>query len=105
MESKLYRTLVSPDTEQDVQSIYEWLELEENGLGQKFYWTFFTALKLLTTRPLLYAKIVTNFRRLILWPYQYSMYYWVDEKKRIVKVVAVIHHKRSNKYIRKRLKY
>ena len=104
MDSKKFRLIISPSATDDLDHIIEYYETKKEGLGERFYRNFMGVLTLLLNNPFLYAKILFHFRKAIISPFPYSLYYVVDKKQGFVKVVAIIHQARSKNFIRKTLK-
>lgn len=95
--------IVLKGAEQDIDEAIAWYESQKQGLGLRFYMSVREALELLKDNPLLYAKVKEEFRRVLTKGFPYALFYALDEEKRKVEVIAVIHQSRNPEYIEKRL--
>ena len=98
-----FDVIVLKNAEQDIDEAIAWYEIQKEGLGLRFYMSVQDVLKLLKENPFLYAKVKQEFRRVLTNGFPYALFYALDDEKKKVEVVAVIHQSRNPEYIEKRL--
>ena len=89
----IFKYILSPFAELDLDSIYEWYMLHDEIIFMKFDNSFEDGLKLIVSNPYQYPVVHKNIRRAVLKKFPYGIYYSITEDKVIV--LSVIHHKRS----------
>lgn len=94
-----FDVVVLKEAEQDIDKTIAWYESQKLGLGLRFYMSVQDILRLLKENPLLYAKVKDEFRRALTKGFPYAL----NEDKKEVEVLAVIHQSRNPEYIEKRL--
>ncbi|MEQ1797593.1 MAG: type II toxin-antitoxin system RelE/ParE family toxin [Lacibacter sp.] len=97
-----FNFIVRSDVWTDVESAVDWYNHEIKGLGQRFFQSFEQATIQIITNPFHYTFITKNVRRCPVKKFPYSVLYLVEENN--IHILAVIHRRRSNAYIRKRIK-
>jgi plasmid stabilization system protein ParE len=75
--------------------------MEIPGLGERFFKNFETTKEKLAIHPNHYSLITNEVRRCPIKKFPYSILYIIEEEKIII--LAIIHRKRSNAFIRKRI--
>ena len=86
----------------DLRDILDWYKDQREGLDQEFTTALDDALKQIETNPFAFQAKIKKSRHIILQRFPYKVVFSVIENK--IKVVGIIHHARSPKLIRKRLK-
>jgi plasmid stabilization system protein ParE len=71
------------------------------GLGERFEQTFFATLDRIVPMPTAYRDQFEGFRRVILKPFQYHLYFEVEPSRIVIN--AVLHARRDPQAIRERL--
>lgn len=97
-----FNIVVRSDVWIDIESAIDWYEHEVTGLGQRFFQSFEQAKIKIVTNPYYYAFITKYVRRCPIKKFPYSILYVVEEDN--IYLLAVIHRRRSNAYIRKGIK-
>lgn len=97
-----FNIIVRTDVWIDVESAVDWYEHEVTGLGQRFFQSFERAKIKIVANPYHYSFITKQVRRCPIKKFPYSLLYFVEEDT--IYVLAVIHRRRSNAYIGKRIK-
>ncbi|MBI3220447.1 MAG: type II toxin-antitoxin system RelE/ParE family toxin [Bacteroidetes bacterium] len=87
---------------EDIREIVLWYRNEIEGLEDRFLASLKSSVDLISRSPTTYQINFGVFRSVLLPRFPYRVYYFIEEKT--IKILAVIHLKRSPKYIRKRLK-
>lgn len=100
--SMAFNIVVRSDVWIDIESAIDWYEHEVIGLGQRFFNSFEQAKIKIVNNPYYYSFITKYVRRCPIKKFPYSILYVVEDDT--IYVLAVIHRRRSNAYIRKRTK-
>ncbi len=96
-----YALLVSESANEDAIVIFDWYERKLNGLGNKFINELEIAKSDLLNNPLAYAKWNKGIRRMVMRKFPYKLFYKVYNDR--IVILAIIHARRSNRYIKRRL--
>lgn len=102
MINMAFNVIVRSEVWTDVESAVDWYEHEVAGLGQRFFQSFEQAIIKISANPFHYTFIKKQVRRCPVKKFPYSVLYVVDGND--IYLLAVIHRRRSNAYIRKRTK-
>jgi plasmid stabilization system protein ParE len=99
-----WRTVFRPEVETDVAEAAAWYEARQQGLGLRFVEEVFQIWRALVENPLLNAR--RHPTKNIRWRYPphfpYRIVYEVDETRREVVVLAVLHAARHDRHWLKR---
>ena len=87
----------------DIDEAVGWYESELKGLGSRFLQKLDEAFSKLRENPQHYLKISDPVRRILLKSFPYKVLYLIGDEHTVV-VIAILHVKRSKRYIKKRLK-
>ncbi|NOS92359.1 MAG: type II toxin-antitoxin system RelE/ParE family toxin [Cyclobacteriaceae bacterium] len=87
---------------EDIREIVLWYRNEVEGLEDRFLISLKSSIDLIARNPTNYQVNFGVIRSILLNRFPYRVYYFIEEK--VIKILAVIHLKRSPRYIRKRLK-
>ena len=91
---EIYHSITPKSPDEIKQAVYYYNELSY-GLGKRFKENFIDAVKKLKTNPA-YASIRYDAVRFaVIKKFPYSVYYTIDEKKKIVKIQAVLAFKQN----------
>jgi Plasmid stabilization system protein len=96
----IYKYIISPFAELDLDSIHEWYALHEQDLFIKFDKEFSACLKQIVENPLQFPVIYNKIRRALLKRFPYSIFFSI--KGETVFILSVIHHKRNPKVWKQR---
>ena len=96
----IYKYILSPFAELDLDSIQEWYALHDVALFQKFDKEFDACLKLIEANPFQFPVIHNYIRRALLKRFPYSIFFKVKDEK--IFVLSVIHHRRNPKVWKQR---
>lgn len=97
-----FELIVRSEVWTDVESAVDWYNHEVSGLGQRFFNSFEESAKKIVQNPYHYSFITKYVRRCPIKKFPYSILYITEESN--IFILAVIHRRRSNAYIRKRVK-
>lgn len=97
-----YAILFRPQVEEDVSAAFAWYEDKVRDLGRKFLRGFYASTVEIPLNPFLYPKVYGEYRRCILGPFPYAVYYKVRGEE--VVVAGVYHCARDPRAIRAELR-
>lgn len=103
MATGSYEVIISRGAGLDITETIAWYETQRKNLGFEFALRFEEVVAFLENNPYLYQEVILHFRRALMQPFSYAVYYQVDGILKEVLVIAVIHQARSKEYIEKRL--
>ena len=98
-----YHVLILAEAELDIDNAFIWYELNQIGLGKKFYESLDKSVYFIQNRPLGCAEMYKGVRRFVIKKFPYGIYYKVNVEHQKIQIIAVIHFSRSLKIIRKRI--
>lgn len=93
-----FKIIVKPIVLWDLEEAITWYESERSGLGWDFFIHFEEAKERVLANPNAYQIIIPGIRR----KFPYKIFYTISENT--IFLIGLIHAKRSNAFIRKRLK-
>jgi toxin ParE1/3/4 len=99
----IYSVIILSEAEVDIDNAFIWYELNQIGLGKRFYESVNNSVHFIANRPFSSAEIYKGLRRFVIKKFPYGIYYKVNLESKDVQIVAVIHFKRSLKILRKRI--
>ena len=97
-----FKIIIKPIVFFDLDEALMWYEGEQSGLGQRFYKSFENAINRIKKNPHAFFDVIPGVKRILLKKFPYKVFYTISEKN--VFVIGISHAKRSNSYIRKRLR-
>lgn len=86
----------------DLRQICDWYDKRESGVGADFRTALFAKLHAIVEMPEANEIVVRDIRRAIMSDFPYSIYYEVDSD--CIAIWAIIHHSRSSRVWRLRLR-
>lgn len=92
----VYSIELLPDAEIDIEDAVIWYNDISESLKSDFLQQLRIAVLAIQAKPLLYQKIKEGCRKLNLARFPYKVIYRVEQER--ILVIAVAHHKRSNKH-------
>jgi len=98
-----YNILILSEAEHDLDDAFIWYELNQIGLGKRFYESVDKSVHFLSESPLTFAEIYKGLRRSIIKKFPYGIYYKVLMETKEIQIVGVIHFGRDLKILRKRV--
>lgn len=84
-----FRVEAEPLVETDIESSFEWYELELPGLGQEFLEEVRTAYLKIMDGPLKYEKLRSGVRRALTKRFPYAIYFVVEGQ--VIVILAILH--------------
>lgn len=97
-----YKLLIKPIVFIDVEDAYLYYEKKVTGLGNRFYQNILLAFNNIDQNPLNYSFVNQPVRRHILKDFPYKVYFVVENQQVII--LGIAHVKRSNLFLKKKLK-
>lgn len=91
----IQRFILRPRAERDIQSIFEWYEAQQSGLGEEFLVTLRARLETVRGFPESWPVIYRNIRRVVVPRFPYVVFYIAQPDR--VAILAVLHHSRDPK--------
>ena len=98
-----YIVQILSEAEHDIDEAFIWYELNQIGLGNKFFETVDKSVHLIAERPFICAEIYKGLRRFIIKKFPYGIYYKVTLENNVIQIVGVIHFRRGPKVLGKRI--
>lgn len=86
----------------DVEEALEYYNLKIDGLGHRFYLQYLITLSKIKSAPFYFSYVKKPVRRCKIPNFPYKVLYVINEEK--VVIIGVTHEKRSNTFVRKRLR-
>ena len=95
-----YRLHIAKDAIADLNGAEDWYNNQETGLGAKFSDEVSKMLVRIADRPAIFRKLNSNQRRAILSSsFPFSIYFNVDEKRKVITIAGVLHQSRNPELI------
>lgn len=98
-----FNVLILSEAEIDIDEAFIWYELNQIGLGKRFYESVNKSVHFISDRPLSCEEIYKGLRRFVIKKFPYGIYYRVNLENREIQIVGVIQFKRSSKILRQRI--
>jgi plasmid stabilization system protein ParE len=98
----MFNVIILPKAKKEIREATEWYNQRENGLGQEFIDEIRDLSKFLANQPESYSIRYDDIRTAVVQRFPFMIHYQIDESKKIVLIVAVLHTKRSPTRWRKR---
>ncbi len=86
----------------DLEEGIRWYNYQKDGLGNLFLLEANASISKLKKNPYAFRIIFNPVRRVALKKFPYKILYTIDNYEVII--IGIIHHKRSNRYLRRRYK-
>ncbi len=97
-----FKIFIKPIVFLDLDEALLWYESEQKGLAMRFYQSFENAIERINRNPHAFSDVTPGVKRILLKKFPYKVFYTISENK--IFVLGISHAKRSNSYIRKRLR-
>jgi Plasmid stabilisation system protein. len=101
-ESLRYVLEFTPQAREDIREIVLWYRNEVEGLEERFLLNLEVSINSLIKNPFIYQINFETIRAVLISKFPYRLHYIVEGNS--IKVLGVIHVKRSPKLIRRRIK-
>ena len=97
-----FNTIIKPIALDEAEEAVIYYETELTGLGNRFYNSFLLALNEIQLNPFAFSYIKKPVRRHIIKKYPYKIFYIITQQT--IFIIGISHAKRSNAFVKKRLK-
>jgi toxin ParE1/3/4 len=97
-----FKIVIKPIVFSDAEEAVVYYEKKLPGLGRRFYTSFLSALNEIQLKPSTFSYIKKPVRRHLIKKFPYKIFYLTADDSIIV--IGVSHAKRSNAFVRKRLR-
>lgn len=97
----MFRLVVRPEAESDIDAAYLWYEEQRVGLGAEFLEEIEAGLERVAANPVIYAHIEGPVRRALLHRFPFGLFY--IESGDSISIIAVFHTSRDLESIRRRV--
>ncbi len=98
----VFKLVIKPIVIFDVEEAVNYYEKKVSGLGKRFYKQFLLSLSDIQHKPLTYSYVKKPVRRCKIESFPYKIFYTLSEDT--VSILGVAHAKRSNAFVRRRLR-
>ena len=93
--------VVIPEAAADLENAAKWYEERQPGVGEKFLARFKQVVEVLCCNPDIGERVKRSYRRVLLNPYPYALYYDVSGDE--VRIWSVVHSSRDDRVWKGRL--
>lgn len=97
-----FKLIIKPIVFSDLEEAVEYYEKKVHGLGRRFYNQFLDALEDIQGKPFTYSYAKDTVRRCKMRNFPYKIFYLVSDNA--IFILGIAHAKRSNAFVRRRLK-
>lgn len=98
----VFKLIVKPIVFFDLEEAVDYYEKKVSGLGRRFYNQFLATVEDIQKKPFTYSYVKNPVRRCKIEKFPYKVFYTVTKETTFI--LGVAHAKRSNAFIRWRLK-
>lgn len=91
-----YKIIFSSTALNDIKEIKAWYNLQQKGLGKRFYDDIRGAFRSIKLNPHFSAIRYQNVRKALCDKFPYALHYEIDEENRIVTIAGVLHTSRES---------
>ncbi len=97
-----FEIIIKPIVLVDLDEAMLWYESEQTGLSLRFFNAFEKTIKGVKKNPYAFLEISPHIKRVLIKKFPYKVFYTISD--RTIIILGVCHAKRSNAYLRKRLR-
>jgi len=98
----VFKLIIKPIVFVDVDEAVDYYENKVGGLGKRFYNNFLSSVGTIHDKPFIHSYIKDPVRRCRIDAFPYKIFYLVSDEN--IFIIGVTHAKRSNAFVKKRLK-
>ena len=85
----MYKLILLPQVEYEIQQAYDWYEEKCNGLGDDFILSIDEEIEIISTTPSIYQKVYKNVRRAIIHRFPYCIFF--IQENEIIQILSIFH--------------
>lgn len=97
-----FEIIIKPVVFLDLDEALLWYESEQDGLSLRFYKSFENAVNRIKRNPHAFLDVTPGVKRILLKKFPFKVFYTISDNN--IFILGILHAKRSNAYIRKRLR-
>lgn len=90
-----YKVTLLPEATLDIREIIDWYNLEQSGLGKRFYDSLKLKINSISLIPFSFQLSYKESRSAILDKFPYQIHYRVNELDRVIIIFAITHTSRN----------
>lgn len=90
-----YKVTLLPDAFLDLREIIDWYNLEQRGLGKRFYDSLKLKIKTISLIPFSFQLSYKESRSAIIDKFPYQIHYRVNELDRVIIIFVITHMSRN----------
>ena len=98
-----YAVVFRTEALQDITGAMDWYDEQQAGLAERFYAQLESKLEQVAEHPFLYSIRYAEVRCVVVDDFPYLMHYYVEEERRRVTVLGIIHTSRDPRTGQERL--
>lgn len=98
-----WRVYYHEDVSFDIKEAKEWYNFQKLGLDKKFALAVKRAILRLQENPFHYQLRHKNIRAILTEIFPYAVHFYVEEEKKQIVIIAVLHQHQSPMYVSKRI--
>jgi plasmid stabilization system protein ParE len=99
----VYEIVITKTALSDLKAAIEWYNKKDKAIGIKLINNFEISIEKLARNPEIYTLIEKNVRGIEILKFPYKIFYYLNSAFKVI-IIAVVHVKRSETFIRKKLK-
>ncbi len=100
----VYEIVITKAALTDLKVAIEWYNKKGATIGLRLINNFEHSVEKLKSNPQIYTLIANNIRGIGVAKFPYKIFYYFDEKNVEITIIGLVHTKRSESYIQKKLK-
>ncbi len=90
-----YNYIFDPNAANEYEDAFIWYERKSVIAADKFIIPIQNAIDAICNHPYRYRNMYKNLRELSLKKYPYNLVYFIDDKKKLIIITSIYHHKRN----------
>lgn len=90
-----FKVIFSPQSLKDIREARAWYNLQQKGLGKRFYEDVKLAARSIETNPFYAAVRYRDMRAALCKTFPYKLHYEIDDENGIVRITSVFHASRE----------
>ena len=91
----MYTLAFKEEVYSDIKVSYDWYEKQQIGLGEDFLRSLESSYSQISREPKVYQNIYKLVRRKLINRFPYALFFVLNEKKKSITIIAVMHTKRN----------
>lgn len=100
----VYEIVITKTALSDLKIAIEWYNKKDKAIGIRLINNFEISIEKLTRNPEIYTLIKNNVRGIEISKFPYKIFYYLSSTSEVI-IIGVVHVKRGDTYISKKLRY